>query len=26
MPPRGGSTLKDEELKQVIEYMYSKSK
>jgi len=26
MPPRGGSTLKDEELKQIIEYMYSKSK
>jgi len=26
MPPRGGSTLKDEQLKQVIEYMYSKSK
>jgi len=26
MPPRGGSTLKDDQLKQVIEYMYSKSK
>jgi len=26
MPPRGGSNLSDEELKQVIEYMYSKSK
>jgi cytochrome c len=26
MPPRGGSTLSDEKLKQVIEYMYSKSK
>jgi cytochrome c len=26
MPPKGGSTLKDEQLKTVIEYMYSKSK
>ncbi len=26
MPPKGGSSLSDEELKQVIEYMYSKSK
>jgi cytochrome c len=26
MPPRGGSTLSDDKLKQVIEYMYSKSK
>ncbi len=26
MPPKGGSTLSDDKLKQVIEYMYSKSK
>ncbi len=26
MPPKGGSSLSDEELKQVIEYIYSKSK
>jgi cytochrome c len=26
MPPRGGSTLKDDELKTIIEYMVSKSK
>ena len=26
MPPRGGSTLSDEKLKAIIEYMVSKSK
>jgi cytochrome c len=26
MPPRGGSTLSDEKLKQIIEYMVSESK